>query len=48
MMAGVVMAVVDRRHAMVEHGGEVELVRYRCDPGANEPVRSWCDLSGAA
>ena len=36
MMAGVVMAVLDRRHAAVEHGGEVEW------------VRSWCDLDGAA
>ena len=27
MMAGVVMAVVDQRHAAVEHGGEVEWVR---------------------
>ena len=42
------MAVVDRRHATVEHGGEVELVRSRCDLGANELVRSWCDLGGVA
>ena len=35
MMAGVVMAVVDRRHATVEHGGEVEW------------VRSWCERAGA-
>ena len=27
MMAGVVMSVVDQRHATVEHGGEVEWVR---------------------
>ena len=35
MMAGVVMAVVDRRHATVEHGGEVEWVQSRCNLGAN-------------
>ena len=29
MMAGVVMAMVDRRHAIVEHGNEVEWVRSR-------------------
>ena len=31
MMAGVVMAVVDQTHAAVEHGGEVEWVRSRCE-----------------
>ena len=31
MMAGVVMAVVDRRHAAVEHGDEVESVRSQCE-----------------
>ena len=36
MMAGVVMVVVDWRHATVKHGGEVEW------------VQSWCDLGGAA
>ena len=29
MMARVVMAMVDRRHAIVEHGDEVEWVRSR-------------------
>ena len=29
MMAGVMMAVVDLRHAAVGHGGEVEWVRSR-------------------
>ena len=30
------MVVVDRRHAVVEHGSEVEW------------VRSWCDFDGVA
>ena len=35
MMAGVVMAMVDQRHAAVEYGSEVEW------------VRSWCERAGA-
>ena len=30
IMAGVVMAMLDRRHVAVEHGGEVEWVRSWC------------------
>ena len=39
MMVGVVMAVVDRRHATVEHGGEVEWVQSRRCWGATS--RYW-------
>ena len=38
MMAGVVMAVVDRRHATVEHGGEVEWVQSRRCWGATSEL----------
>ena len=47
MMARVVMAVVDRRHAMVEHGGEVEVGAISTVLGCYEPVLR-CDLNGAS
>ena len=40
------MAMVDQRHAAVEHGGEVEWVRSRCEQ-ADVGVRSWCEQADA-
>ena len=43
MMVRVVMAVVDRRHVVVEHGSEVEWVRFhRCWGATREPMMG-CD-----
>ena len=44
MMAGVVMTVVDRRHATVEHGGEVEWVRSRCEQVGVGVQSWWCSV----
>ena len=43
MMAGVVMAVVDRRHVALEHGSEVEWVRFRRCWGATREPMMGCD-----
>ena len=48
MMAGVVMTVVmtvvDWRHAAVEHGGEVEWVRSRCEQAGVGVQSRWCGV----
>ena len=44
MMVGVVMTVVDWRHAAVEHGGEVEWVRSRCEQVGVGVQSRWCSM----